>query len=53
MFINNVGEIKNVNIELHLEKRAISIFCKARTVTYSLQNDVNKELQILVNRGAL
>ena len=33
LFTNHVGEIANVKAELYLEKDAIPIFCKARTVT--------------------
>ena len=53
LFTNHVGEIKNVKAELHLEKDATPIFCKARTVTYALRNAVNEELQRLVNEGIL
>ena len=53
LFTDHVGEIKNAKAELHIEKVATAIFCKARTVTYALQNAVNEELQRLVNEGIL
>lgn len=39
--------------EPNLENYAISIFCKARTVTYALCVPVNEDLQWLKNGGIL
>lgn len=42
LFIIKVCEIKDMKVEFHIEKDAVPIFCKARTVTFPLRSRVKK-----------
>lgn len=53
VFDKEMGEIKNVSVELNLKENAKPVFCKARVVPFALREKVDKELTDLQNKGVI
>ncbi|XP_065204056.1 uncharacterized protein K02A2.6-like [Planococcus citri] len=51
IFVEQVGEVPGVLIDVPLQPNAVPVFCKARLVPYALQSKVNDEIDRLVATG--
>ena len=53
VFQEDLGTLKNVAAKIHVDPRAIPIFCRARPVPYSLRHKVEEELDRLEKEGII
>ncbi|UYV85039.1 K02A2.6-like [Cordylochernes scorpioides] len=50
---NELGCLKDVKLDISIKKEEAPVFCKARSLPYSLKKKVEDELECMVERGIL
>ncbi|UYV65830.1 K02A2.6-like [Cordylochernes scorpioides] len=53
LFKDELGCLKDVKLDISIKKEEAPVFCKARSLPYSLKKKVEDELECLVERGIL
>lgn len=53
VFKDGLGTLKGVKAKIHVEENAKPVFCKARSVAYSLKEKVDRELDRLLEQGSI
>ncbi|UYV70739.1 K02A2.6-like, partial [Cordylochernes scorpioides] len=53
LFSKELGCLKNVHIDFYLKKNTTPVFCKARSLPFSLKKKVENEIDGMVNEGIL
>ncbi|UYV77366.1 K02A2.6-like [Cordylochernes scorpioides] len=53
LFKDELGCLKDVKLDISIKKEEAPVFCKARSLPYSLKKKVENELECMVERGIL
>ncbi|UYV76234.1 K02A2.6-like [Cordylochernes scorpioides] len=53
LFKDELGCLKDVKLDINIKKEEAPVFCKARSLPYSLKKKVEDELECMVERGIL
>ncbi|UYV66649.1 K02A2.6-like, partial [Cordylochernes scorpioides] len=53
LFKDELGCLKDVKLDISIKKKEAPVFCKARSLPYSLKKKVEDELECMVERGIL